>query len=58
MVTLIGMSGSLRRGSFNSAVLRVAAALMPADSELCIVNKEKRPGSIFRSQNACVPGFL
>ena len=36
MVTLIGLSGSLRRGSFNSAVLRAAAALMPADSELRI----------------------
>jgi NAD(P)H-dependent FMN reductase len=36
MVTLIGLSGSLRRGSFNSAVLRAAASLMPADSELRI----------------------
>jgi hypothetical protein len=36
MVTLIGLSGSLRRGSYNSAVLRAAAALMPADSELRI----------------------
>ena len=36
MLTLIGFSGSLRRGSFNSAVLRAAAAQMPADSELVI----------------------
>ena len=36
MVTLIGLSGSLRRGSYNSAVLRAAAALIPADSELRI----------------------
>ena len=36
MITLIGISGSLRKGSFNSAVLRAAAALMPADSELRI----------------------
>src|SRR5687768_4286440 len=36
MVTLIGLSGSLRRGSYNSAVLRAAAALMPADSALKI----------------------
>ena len=34
MVTVIGISGSLRKGSFNSAVLRAAAALMPPDSEL------------------------
>ena len=36
MLTLIGLSGSLRRASYNSAVLRAAAAVMPADSELRI----------------------
>jgi len=36
MLTLIGLSGSLRRGSYNSAVLRAAASMMPADSELRI----------------------
>ena len=36
MVTLIGLSGSLRRGSYNSAVLRAAASMMPSDSELRI----------------------
>lgn len=36
MHTLIGISGSLRRGSFNSGLLRAAASLMPADSELRI----------------------
>ena len=36
MLTLIGLSGSLRRGSFNSAVLRAGALLMPAESELVI----------------------
>ena len=36
MVTLIGLSGSLRRGSYNSAVLRAAAAMMPPGSELRI----------------------
>ena len=36
MIMLIGLSGSLRRGSYNSAVLRAAAALMPAGSELKI----------------------
>lgn len=34
MVTLIGLSGSLRAGSFNSALLRAALDLMPADSTL------------------------
>lgn len=36
LVRLVGISGSLRRGSYNSAVLRAAAALMPADSQLAI----------------------
>ena len=36
MTTLIGLSGSLRHGSYNSAVLRAAAALVPAGSELRI----------------------
>lgn len=36
MTTLIGLSGSLRRGSFNTALLRTAATLMPADSTLDI----------------------
>jgi NAD(P)H-dependent FMN reductase len=36
MVKLVGLSGSLRRGSYNSAVLRAAAAMMPAGSELSI----------------------
>ena len=36
MVRLIGVSGSLRKGSLNSAVLRAAAALMPPESELHI----------------------
>lgn len=36
MVTLIGLSGSLRRGSYNSAVLRAAASMMPPDSVLHI----------------------
>lgn len=36
MLTLIGFSGSLRRGSYNSALLRALASAMPADSELRI----------------------
>ena len=36
MITVIGFSGSLRRGSYNAAVLRAAGSLMPSDSELRI----------------------
>jgi NAD(P)H-dependent FMN reductase len=36
MLSLVGISGSVRRGSFNGALLRAAAAAMPADSELRI----------------------
>jgi len=35
-ITLIGLSGSLRKGSYNSALLRAAAALMPSGSTLRI----------------------
>ncbi len=31
MTTLIGLSGSLRRGSFNTSLLRAAATLLPPD---------------------------
>jgi chromate reductase, NAD(P)H dehydrogenase (quinone) len=34
MITIVGISGSLRRGSYNSALLRKASALMPDGSEL------------------------
>jgi len=34
MITVIGFSGSLRRGSYNAALLRAAGSLMPSDSEL------------------------
>src|SRR6266567_740581 len=36
MITVIGFSGSLRRGSYNTAVLRAAGSMMPSDSELRI----------------------
>jgi chromate reductase, NAD(P)H dehydrogenase (quinone) len=36
MAKLIGLSGSLRRGSFNTALLRAAAGLMPAGSDLTV----------------------
>jgi chromate reductase len=34
MATIIGLSGSLRAGSFNTALLRAAAGLMPPDAQL------------------------
>jgi chromate reductase len=34
MVKLLGISGSLRRGSYNSALLRAATRLMPQDATL------------------------
>ena len=36
MLKVIGISGSTRRASFNSALLRAAAAAMPDGAELCI----------------------
>lgn len=36
MATLIGLSGSLRRGSFNTAHLRAAAGLVPDGSALSV----------------------
>jgi chromate reductase len=36
MITIIGISGSTRRGSFNSALLRAAAAAMPQGAQLRI----------------------
>ena len=43
MTTIIGISGSLRRGSFNSALLRAAVELMPAGAELRIDSIEGIP---------------
>ena len=34
MTKVLGLSGSLRRGSYNSALLRAATRLMPADATL------------------------
>ncbi len=36
MTTVIGLSGSLRAGSFNTALLRAAASLMPGDAQLLV----------------------
>jgi chromate reductase len=36
MATIVGISGSLRKGSYNSALLRAAATMIPAGSRLDI----------------------
>lgn len=38
MVTLIGIAGSLRKGSYNAALLRAAAGLMPSDAQIAIAS--------------------
>lgn len=43
MTNIIGVSGSLRKNSFNSALLRAAAEFMPAGSELSIETIEGIP---------------
>jgi chromate reductase, NAD(P)H dehydrogenase (quinone) len=36
MTKILGISGSLRRASFNTALLRAASELMPQDGELIV----------------------
>src|SRR3954469_10730046 len=36
MINIIGLSGSLRAGSFNTALLRAAAGLMPEGSQMVV----------------------
>ena len=43
MTRILGISGSLRRGSFNTSLLRAAAELMPSGSELAIATIENIP---------------
>jgi NAD(P)H-dependent FMN reductase len=43
MTTIIGLSGSLRRGSFNSALLRAAAEFMPPGVTFDIASIEAIP---------------
>lgn len=43
MAHLVGFSGSLRRGSYNTALLRAAAALMPDGSRLDIASIAEFP---------------
>ncbi len=41
---ILGFAGSLRKGSFNRALLRAAAELLPADTELETFDLEGIPG--------------
>ncbi len=43
MTTIIGISGSLRRGSFNTALLRTAAELVPEGTKLLIESIQDIP---------------
>ena len=43
MVRILGISGSLRRGSFNTALLRAASGLMPQDEELVVESISEIP---------------
>jgi NAD(P)H-dependent FMN reductase len=43
MATIIGISGSLRTGSFNTSLLRAAAQMMPAGSTLEIASIREFP---------------
>ncbi len=43
MVSILGLSGSLRKGSFNSSLLRAAAALAPSDLSINIQSIEGVP---------------
>jgi chromate reductase, NAD(P)H dehydrogenase (quinone) len=43
MLTVIGISGSLRQGSYNTALLRAAALLVPANSQLELASIREFP---------------
>jgi NAD(P)H-dependent FMN reductase len=43
MVTIVGISGSLRRGSYNAALLRAAAGMAPDGAEIAIASIREIP---------------
>ncbi len=49
MTTILGISGSLRRGSINSALLRAAADAMPQGVKLEIGEHQRHPALRRRS---------
>jgi len=42
-IHIFGFAGSLRKGSYNKAILRAAAELLPTDAELEIFDLEGIP---------------
>lgn len=42
-IKVLGFAGSLRKGSFNKALLRVAAELIPQDAELEVFDLDGIP---------------
>jgi chromate reductase, NAD(P)H dehydrogenase (quinone) len=58
MTRVLGVSGSLRRGSYNSALLRAAARLMPPDASLEVASLHGIPlydGDLETSQGIPAP---
>ena len=43
MTRIVGISGSLRHGSYNAALLRAAAGLMPAGADLVVGDDPRHP---------------
>jgi NAD(P)H-dependent FMN reductase len=58
MTTLIGISGSLRSGSFNTALLRAAERMMPADATLRIESIADIPLYDGDVENAGIPAAV
>ena len=54
MTRIVGISGSVRRGSYNAAVLRAAASLMPPDSALAIESIAAIP--LYNGDDEAAPG--
>jgi len=53
VIRVLGISGSLRKGSYNTAVLRTAGTMMPANSALHIFDISKLP--LFNQDNEKPP---
>ena len=50
LVRIVGIAGSLRRGSYNRAALREATKLLPEDATLDIFELDGKPGF---NEDAC-----
>ncbi len=53
-ITIAAFSGSLRKGSFNSALLRAAVAMMPADSRIQVASI--RPFPLYNGDEEAADG--